>query len=273
MSLHTEWIRYGDARQFSGYLTHPERMTDGQPAVVVIQEIWGVDEHIKNVADRFAQAGYVALAPDLYARDGARLPGFEAEAIDAVKRFLNSVSPAVWHDAGERDRAMEKLPEPEQSQVRRTFSQLFQSDLDSHRPQLLASTDYLRNSYAVTKGQAVVSVGFCLGGALSARLASDDAQLAGAAIFYGRAPTEEQMKQIQCPVRGYYGALDHNITDKVPAFAEMMKQLGKDFAYRVYEGAPHAFFNDTRASYHAAAARSAFAEVLTFFHHVVDKNR
>ncbi|UNO48818.1 dienelactone hydrolase family protein [Alicyclobacillus acidoterrestris] len=269
MSLHTEWIRYGSEQVYSGYLAKPERAADGQPAVVVLQEIWGVDDHIQDVTRRFAQAGYVAFAPDLYAEHGARRPGLDVPSVEAVKRFLNEVSPAVWHDASAREAALSKLPEPDQTTIRTTFGTLFGGlNLDAYGDQLISTTDFLRNHYSTTSGQPIVSVGFCMGGALSAILAATDEKLAGAAIFYGRAPSEEQIANIACPVRGFYGALDDGITSQVPGFAEKMKENGKSFSYKVYENAHHAFFNDTRASYNPRAVRAAFAEVLSFFDEV-----
>ena len=69
MPVKAEWISYGNR---SGYLAVPERAALPLPAVVVIQEIWGVDEHIQDVTRRIAAAGYAALAPDLWAEHGER---------------------------------------------------------------------------------------------------------------------------------------------------------------------------------------------------------
>lgn len=269
MSLHTEWLQYGENAAYSGYLAKPDRAQDGQPAILVLQEIWGADEHIQEITRRFAQAGYVAFSPDLYAEHGNRREGMELGRIEEVKSFLDSVPPSAWHDAKDRDAAMAKLPEPQRTNVQTTFGLLFGGlNLDAYTTQLKASTEFLRNTLNATKGQPIVSVGYCMGGGLSARLAASDKELAGAAIFYGRAPSDDQIASIQCPVRGFYGGLDAGITNEVPDFAAKMKAAGKDFAYEVYEGAHHAFFNDTRASYHPKAARAAFAGVLSFFDEV-----
>ncbi|MDP4107588.1 MAG: dienelactone hydrolase family protein, partial [Bacillota bacterium] len=88
----------------------------------------------------------------------------------------------------------------------------------------------------------------------------------GAAIFYGNAPSEDELQNIHCPVYGFYGDQDKRITDNVPAFAAQMKQNGKTFNYQIYPQTGHAFFNDTRASYNVVAARDAFQRVLSFFH-------
>jgi carboxymethylenebutenolidase len=65
-------------------------------------------------------------------------------------------------------------------------------------------------------------------------------------------------------VIGFYGGLDQRINAGIPAFAEAMRAAGKRFEHRIYEGAPHAFFNDTRPSYEVRAARASFARLLEF---------
>ena len=97
------------------------------------------------------------------------------------------------------------------------------------------------------------------------RPAAAGADLGAAAIFYGRSPAAPLAAKIRCPVRGFYGASDRPINEGVPAFADAMKQAGASFEAQVYEGAGHAFFNDGRTSYRAAAARDAFARVLELF--------
>lgn len=266
MSLHTENIRYGEDEKYSGYVARPSRVQGPLPAILVLQEIWGVDEHIQNVTRRFAEAGFVAFAPDLYARDGKRKEAFTAARIERVKQFLETVPPTIWNQKEERDSAMDALPEPDRTNVKDTFGQLFGGiNPGLHAEQLLATTEFLRISYAPSQGQPIASIGFCMGGALSGRLASQDSQLRAAAIFYGNAPDNEAISTISCPVMGFYGSLDARITDAVPAFEENMKAQDKTFTAHVYEGAHHAFFNDTRSSYSPSASRDAFARVLTFF--------
>ncbi|MDP9728618.1 dienelactone hydrolase family protein [Alicyclobacillus tolerans] len=266
MTIQADWIRYGADQEYLGYLAVPERVKGPVPAVIVLQEIWGVDDHIQHVARRFAEAGYVALSPDLYAKNGERPEALSGERIVKVKHFLETVPPSAWNNPEERDRAMDALPEPERTEVRTTFATLF-GGLDPTRyiPQLKASSQYLRAEQPLSKGAKVGSVGFCMGGALSAVLATEDPELAAAAIFYGNAPAKEKISSIQCPVYGFYASLDPRITDQVPEFAKQMQEAGKSFQYKVYEGAHHAFFNDTRASYHIDAARDSFATVLQFF--------
>lgn len=266
MPLQTEWVRYGQDNQYIGYVAKQERADKALPAVIVFQEIWGVDEHIQEVTRRFGEAGYVAFAPDLYAMNGQRVAGMEPERIEAVKKFLENLPPTAWHDAGERDKALAALPGNQGQLVGETFSRLFGGlDMDNYTDQLLATTKFLREEFEGTQGQPMASVGFCMGGALSAHLAGHDNKLAGAVIFYGRAPKQDVLERIQCPVRGFYGELDAQLTSTVPAFADAMKAAGKDFEYVVYEGAHHAFFNDSRRSYNVDASRDAFAKALEYF--------
>lgn len=272
MSLHKEWIRYGNNEAYSAYVTYPEKAEGQLPAVIVLQEIWGVDSHIRDVTERYAKAGYVAFAPDLYAENGERKPAFAEDRVEAVKSFLNSVPPKVWHDQEQLQAELGKLPEEQGKQIQETLGALF-SNLDpaNYKEQLTASSAFLREDYEKSQGKKVGSVGFCLGGALSAHLAGIDKELAAAVIFYGRPPKEEIIEGIQCPVRGFYGGLDPNISDHIPELAEKMESAGKSFEYKIYEGAQHAFFNNTRASYNVDASRDAFAKVLTFFNEQLAK--
>lgn len=267
MAVKTEWVRYGKDQEYIGYMAKMDQVTKDLPAVIVIQEIWGVDDHIQDVAKRFAQAGYLAFAPDLYARHGERIEDLRAERVEEVKAFLDSLPHTAWTNAEERKKALQKLDEGKQTRISKTFERMFGGmHSDDYIQQLLVTSRYLREECEASKGQGVASVGFCMGGGLSALLACRDSQLKGAVIFYGTAPSEEELEHINCPVYGFYGELDKRITDHVPRFAELMKQKGKTFDYQIYKDTHHAFFNDTRSSYNVASARDAYRRVLQFFY-------
>lgn len=266
MNLSTEWVRYGEGQRYLGYAAKPAGATGILPAVIVFQEIWGVDDHIQDLTDRFAAAGYFAFAPDLYATAGARPEVVTAERIADVKRFLDTLPPKAWGSAEEREAELAKLPAPRQSLVRETYVRLFGGlNMDLYVEQILATSHFLRTEESSSHQRSIGSIGFCMGGALSARLACHDKDLKAAVMFYGNAPQANLLADIEAPVLGFYGGLDHRITDAVPDFATQMATLGKSFEYHVYPDAQHAFFNDTRRSYHIDAARDAFARTLRFF--------
>jgi carboxymethylenebutenolidase len=262
MSLHTEWTSYGKDGIYTGYLARPAGSTRPLPAVIVIQEIWGVEAHIQDVTRRFADAGYIAFAPDLFSRYGKRAEALEDHRIQEAKEFMSSMPPAAWNNPEERQRALEALPKEQSERINETFTAMF-SGHDELTEHVVAAAKWLRSAEGLSAPK-VASVGFCLGGKLSAQLACLDPELAGAVIFYGAAPAEHQIPNIACPVLGFYGELDTRITEAVPAFAKAMEANGKQFDYVVYDNAPHAFFNDTRPSYREEAAKDAFRRTLDF---------
>ena len=269
MAIATETIFKPHA--FSGYLARPERAT-ALPAVVVIQEAWGVDAHIQDVTRRFAAAGYLALAPDLFAdpKAGTRPAPLEPERMTELVAFVNaSPTTNVFADAAAREAALGKLPGPERTRVGESLDALRGALMDPARREGLlaiaqAAVAYLREERSETRGRKIASVGFCVGGALSAMLACRDAQLGAAVIFYGNAPAAEEIPKIRCPVLGLYGGADARILAGLPAFVDAMKAGGKRFEHVVYDGVGHAFFNDGRPTYDVGAARDGFARVLAF---------
>jgi len=265
MPIKSEWIHYEDQ---AGYLAVPDRASGPLPGVVVIQEIWGVDGHIEDVTRRLAAAGYAALAPDLFAEAGVRPAPLARERIVEAQAFLNGLPATAWRDAEARRAALAGLPGAERARIDESVGTLFGSlgQMDRFLPALRAAVRRLRGDGAA---QPVVCVGFCMGGGLAALLACEEPELAGAAIFYGSAPPLDRVARIQCPVAGFYGGLDERVNAGLPAFTEAMRAAGKSFEPRVYDGAAHAFFNDTRPAYHVGASRDAFARLLEFFRRAV----
>ena len=206
-------------RKTVGFLARPKE-AGRYPAMIVIHEIWGLVDHIKDVAARLAGEGYVALAVDLFDR-----------------------------------RVISKLEEGRELRQKLTEEKIL-GDLGG-------AFSYLKTLEYV-KPDRIGSVGFCMGGGLSLLLACRNSELAAAVVFYGRNPSPiDLVKNIQCPILCNYAGADMGITESdINLLKQTLTKHGKRFDIKVYPGAPHAFFNDTRPSYRSEAAKDAWQRTL-----------
>jgi carboxymethylenebutenolidase len=218
-----------------GYLAMPDDANGPRPAVLVVQEVWGLDDHIRAVARRIAGEGFVALAPDLFSREGPP-PG---NTIEVLRPF------------------MFRIPDPR-----------VVADLE-------AAMGYLRQSPSV-KDKPIGAVGFCVGGTWARMLAARESGLAACVDFYGRlrypelSPAKpfqpmDRVAEMRCPYLGLFGGDDPVIPQ--PDVDELKRRLeaaGRKFIIKVYEGAPHAFFNDSRPLYRNPPADAAWSETVRF---------
>jgi carboxymethylenebutenolidase len=275
MPVHTEWkVFSGKSGNSRAFVASMEPVSDPRPTVLVIQEIWGVEAHIQDVAKRLAAAGYVAIAPDLFADNGERPEALNEQRLADAKEFLHAIPHTAWFNPEERESAIQQQPSDKQNLLRETLDSLFgllnPAQSGAFVGILTDTAAFARDTFDKTKGMPVTSVGFCMGGALSAVLATKDPLHAGSIVFYGR-PPQQGIEDIQCPVLGFYGGADPNITDLVPAFEQQMKQHEKTFEAVIYPDAPHAFFNDTNPTYDIDYARDAFVRSLSFLNRVTSQ--
>lgn len=263
MGLYSKWVTYGSENQYKGYLARMQNAKKGTPSVIVIQEIFGVDDHIQDITNRFAYAGYVAFAPDLFSH--LNFEELNSIRLKEIKDFSSNLDPSTWGDPEKRLKEL-KLSDPVQSRrIQETLSKILH-EIESNLfvRQLLDTSNYLKYQYDYSQGEKLASVGFCLGGFLSALLANESLDHDAAVIVYGNSPQKEKIQNIHCPILGIYGELDTTITRNVSTFAEWMGELNKPFEYEIYQGAHHGFFNDTRNSYNGQAVRQAFPRILEF---------
>jgi carboxymethylenebutenolidase len=219
----------------------------GEPrgGVLVIHEIWGLADHIKDVADRFAAEGYLAVAPDILSNAGVP-PELGAE----LQRLMQSP------DERERTEA--------QPRMREALSVSRSPDYAEWAVMVLTQVvDYLAVQHGVDDRIAVV--GFCFGGTYTYAVAAEDTRVRAAVPFYGAAPEFATLADIRARVLAFYGERDERITSGLPALRDAMADAGVDFTPLVYPGTAHAFFNDTSPSrYDGDAAADAWRRTLDF---------
>lgn len=267
MTLRKEWVHATEGEQeVYLYTVRQEAAQTPLPTVVVIQEIFGVDDHIQDVADRFAQAGYNVIAPVLYAENGALPEVYKQERVDLIKGFLDRIPATSLHDRELLGQLLAKEPK----ELQETFAAVFAI---AERAPLYISKLHAALAYAqtadVSAGQRIATIGYCMGGALSAQMACRSDALSGAVIYYGMLPRRELIAGVGCPVLGVFGSEDKGINALLPEFQDAMEAEGKQLTTLMYEGAHHGFFNDTRNFYNVDAARDAWVQTLTFMREVL----
>lgn len=243
------------------FLCSPARRDEDSPAILLIMEIWGVDEHIQDLARRYAEAGYMVVAPDLYSR-GGKPAARSAERITELKAFLDKAPMSVIMDPEKRNEYVGKEEPEKAKRLIETMDSIFMNrDMDGMVDMLNDAVETMRNQYGL---KSIGTVGYCMGGALSFRMAAN-VGVSASVVYYGTAPEDDELKNLKAPVLGLYGSEDHRISDAVPDVESRLKSLGKEYSHVIYKGAPHAFFNDTRTSYHYRSAVDAWGRTMEFF--------
>src|SRR3954468_17276129 len=199
-------------------------------AILVVNEIFGIHDYIKDVCRRLARLGYVAIAPDFFYRSGVNLPTLT-----------------------------------DMAQIRPIVSQATPDQVDGD---VRATTAWLK-AQGFVKGDRIGITGFCWGGAVVWRSAVGAPHLRTGVAWYGQLkPLIARAAELKAPVLGLYGALDQGIpqTD-VEAMRAALKAAGKTGSdIRVYPDAEHGFHADYRASYNEADAKDGWARMLAHFH-------
>jgi carboxymethylenebutenolidase len=223
------------------------------PAVLLLQEGIGVTRHLLSLAHRFADAGIAAFVPDLYSRDSARKPLTETEVVRGLSLLR----------AANREALIAALPAEQRESADRVAAWFHGRDTSTYLGDARAAAYYLKRHSAV-QPDAIATVGFSLGGGLSAQLAASGIELAAGVIFYGSGPSDVQLSQIRYPLLGHYAENDPAITSHVPALQAKLAAAGKDFVAHVYPGTEHGFFNESRPVYSRPAAELAFTRTISF---------
>lgn len=239
MDIKTENVQVqNDSLIIDAYLATPKQQGTF-PAIIVIQEIFGVNDHIRDVTRRIAKQGYVAIAPAIYQRQAPQFEtGYTSEDVKIGKVYKNQT------------KAEELITD-----IQATINYLYQL------PQ--------------TQNTGVGSIGFCFGGHV-AYLVATLSEIKVTASFYGAGiatwcpgdgkPTISYTKDIKGTIYTFFGTEDVSIPlEQVKQIEGELKKYHIPHQVFLYQGASHGFFCDHRASYNSEAATDAWHQVLELF--------
>ena len=245
---HGEFVKVmANGKPVTTWVVYPERQTKA-PVVIVIQEIFGLSDWIRGVADQLAADGFIAVAPDLLSGHGPKEGGTEefANRDDMTKATLN----------------------------------LSQEEIMAR---LDAAREYGLKLPAANGKSA--TIGFCFGGSTSFAYAVHQPTLTAAVVYYGSAPSAPGAPQgsfvpapslanIKAPVLAFYGGSDARIGATVPATEAKMKELGKSYQPNTFEGAGHGFLRAQNGQDGAnmKAAMQAWPKTIGFLRQHTDGN-
>lgn len=203
--------------------------SDAAPVVVVIHEIYGLSDWVRSIADELAAAGFIAIAPDLLSGKGPN--GGGTSSLESPVRAIRDL-------------------DPEEIKLR-----------------LNGVAEYGMNLPAAARSFGVV--GFCWGGSTSFRYATQQPQARAAVVYYGSAPSAEDLANLSVPVLGLYGGNDNRVNATIEPAQQTLANTGVRYEIEVYEGAGHGFLraqdHEQLAKANTRAARAAWPRTIAFF--------
>lgn len=221
---HHEWVEVKhDDRTVNSFLVYPE-VSEKVPVVLVIHENRGLNDWARSLADQIAEAGYIALAPDLLSGTGPNGGGTTAfENSDAARTGIYALDP------------------------------------EQVTADLRANIEYAK-SIAAGNGKVAV-IGFCWGGSQTFRLSTNTDEIEAAFVCYGTGPkSEDAYGNIEVPVYGFYGGNDNRVNATIDMSKSAMDKFGKTYEPVIYEGAGHGFFRAGEAEDASEANKKAREE-------------
>jgi carboxymethylenebutenolidase len=229
---HREWVKVKNgAREVNSFVVYPE-VKNKATAVIVIHEIFGMSDWVQSLTDQLAEAGYIAIAPDLLSGMGPNGGGTSSLDANAIGKTIRDLPP------------------------------------DQITGDLNSVADYV-SKLPGANGKVVVT-GYCWGGSQSFRYATNNPNIKAAFVFYGSAPAladgtpdKAALAKITAPVYGFYAGNDARINATLPKTTEVMTELKKTFDPVTYEGAGHGFMRAGEAPEPADKAAADYEKQMT----------
>ena len=220
---HGEWVKISteSGREVSAFIVFPE-IKEKAASVIVIHEIFGLTDWIRQVGDELAKAGFVAICPDFLSGTGPNGGGTDSFGGNSVRRAIRDLDP------------------------------------DQITADLKAVTKYVRDLPSTTDVVAVS--GFCWGGRQSFRFATNDNSLKAAFVFYGSPPDAAALGKITCPIYGFYGESDNRINSTIDSTKAAAASAGITYEPVIYSGVGHGFLRRGMAAEASETQKAATRE-------------
>lgn len=225
-------LNISDGTSMAAFVARPKE-TARFPAIMVFQEAYGVNAYIRDVTERFAAEGFIAIAPELFHRTA---PGFEGK-----------------YDNFEETR----------KHIQALTNEGLTADINAVYKWIKGDARILHDKIA--------SIGFCMGGRVSF-LANTTVKLKAAISFYGSGITGilDRVDNMQAPQLMFWGELDKHIgDDQISLVTKSLKEKNKKYVNVAFSDADHGFFCDARASFNKDASKQAWALTLEFLNSYV----
>ena len=241
-------------------LSKPVNANRKLPGIIVIHEAYGLNNQIRGVAKRYAEQGFVALAPNLFSRFGD---------VMSEKNIESAMRP-LWSIPSEKRRDPKTIQDltSTMSETDRKVMEIFFTGREELEKKLLkdliSCKDALQSHEDVNPEKLGVT-GFCFGGGMAYQVSTVH-PFAATVVFYGANPKPlESVANISGPVLSFYAGEDEGVNQGIPQLVEVMIKYKKDFQMKIYKGMNHAFFNETRPVYNKEAAEDAWKTAIAFF--------
>ena len=220
---HGEWgkISTESGREVNAFIVFPE-IKENATSVIVIHEIFGLTDWIRQVGDELAKAGFVVICPDFLSGMGPNGGGTDSFGGNNVRRAIRDLDP------------------------------------EQITTDLKAVTKYVRDLPSTT--DAVAVSGFCWGGRQSFRFATNDDSLKAAFVFYGSPPDAATLGKITCPVYGFYGESDNRINSTIESTKAAAKSASITYEPVIYSGVGHGFLRQGMAAEASETQKTATRE-------------
>ncbi|HLI46669.1 MAG TPA: dienelactone hydrolase family protein [Geobacterales bacterium] len=254
MESESKFLSY-DRSEIEVFISQPK---DYKAAIIVIHEIWGLTDYIKNVARRLSNESFLVLAPNLYSR---KKEVFTQSNIFSVMKRLWSLSPASRRNKRNIEKLYAELNDSEKIIFEKLVTNREKAEEEMVKD-LSSIYKLIKENYAPMK---IGVIGFCMGGGLAFQFSTIE-EINASVIYYGHAPRPlDNIKNLKGAVLGIYAGNDTAINKELPDLIRKMVKYQINFEVKLYPYTNHAFATEGGLNYNEDAAKDAWQRTISFF--------